>query len=174
MNCDNSARDKIITDWYFREWIGDNSHLPEAEDVVIFMKLLIDIMATNGKLNEHERYYIIGRAAILGVPQEKLDELHTYQADTSENNPNFNLPHVKKTRMGLIHNLFRVLSIDHKIHPKDIKTIYTLGKKLGATEEQIQQIQSLYEDEEKLREKRASLLFPHGFNDALKEYQKLH
>jgi len=49
-----------------------------------------------------------------------------------------------------------------------------MAKKLGATKEQVQQIQNLYEEEEKLCEKRASILFPQGFNDALIEYQKLH
>jgi Spy/CpxP family protein refolding chaperone len=49
-----------------------------------------------------------------------------------------------------------------------------VAKKLGATEEQIQQIQNIYEEEKQLREKRASLFYPQGFNDVITEYHKLY
>jgi hypothetical protein len=107
-----------------------------------------------------------------------LDKLQTYKPaptrDTNQVFQNADLPHVQKTRMGIIYNMYRVLGGDQKIHPKILDSIRIIAKKLGATEEQVQQIESLYEEEEKLRQKRALLLFPRGFKDALIEYQKLH
>jgi len=108
-----------------------------------------------------------------------LDELQVYQPNTSGDMnklfENFDRPHVKKTRMGILYNLFRMLGVDHKIHPEELDVIHRMAEKSGITKEQVQQIQDLYEEEEeKLRQKRASLLFPKGFNDALIEYQRLH
>jgi uncharacterized tellurite resistance protein B-like protein len=74
--------------------------------------------------------------------------------------------------MGLVYNLFRTLGADHEIHPDELDIIHRMAEKLGVTREQVQQIKDLYEEEEKLRRKRASLLFPHGFNDVLIEYQR--
>jgi hypothetical protein len=67
MNGDHSSRDSIITEWFVQDWIGDKSHVPGPEDVFIFMKILIDVVSVHGDLNEQERKYIIGRAAILGM-----------------------------------------------------------------------------------------------------------
>lgn len=76
--------------------------------------------------------------------------------------------------MGIIYNVFRILGVKHKIHPEQVDAIYSVGKKLGATEEQIQQIQNIHEEEKQLREKRASLFYPQGFNDVIVEYHKLY
>jgi hypothetical protein len=63
----NLVRDKIITEWFFQDWIGDKNHLPEQDDVFLFMTILMDVFSAFGKLNEEERKYIIGRAAIFGM-----------------------------------------------------------------------------------------------------------
>ena len=63
----NLTRDRIITEWFFQDWIGDNNYLPEQDDVFLFMTILMDLFSAFGKLNEVERKYIIGRAAIFGM-----------------------------------------------------------------------------------------------------------
>jgi hypothetical protein len=71
---------------------------------------------------------------------------------------NTDLPHVKKTGIGIIYNIFRGLDVDRKIHSKEFEAIYMIGKRLGTSE---RQTHTLYE-EEILRQKRALLLFPRG------------
>lgn len=114
----------------------------------------------------------------IGASQEMLDKLQIYQPDPiqdiNKTFQNTDLPHVQKTRMGIIYNLFRVLGTDHEIHPKQLENIRIIANKFGVTEEQVQQIQNLYEEEKILRQKRALLFFPQGFKDALIEYQKLY
>ncbi len=61
------ARDKIITEWFFQDWIGDKNHLPEPEDVFLFMTILMDVFSIFKKLSEQEQKYIIGRAAVFGM-----------------------------------------------------------------------------------------------------------
>lgn len=103
-----------------------------------------------------------------------LENLRAYQPNPTRDLADLDLPHVRKTRMGIIYNLFRMFGGDRTITPKEMKLIYMFGKQLDVSDEQLVQLQSLYEEEEKLRKRRAALLFPHGFNDALTEYQKLH
>jgi len=67
MNGDHFARDRIIAEWYFQDWIGDKSHLLESEDVFNFMKIVIDVVLVYRELSEEERKYIVGRAAVLGT-----------------------------------------------------------------------------------------------------------
>ena len=193
MDDNHVTRDSIIKEWYFQDWIGDSDHLPSSEDVFIFMKIMIDTISLFGKLSKQERKYVIGRAAILGrnridsfeisfycvgVTQELLDELQRYEPDASGDITkafdNFDQVHVKKTRMGILYNSFRMLSIGHPIHREELDGIHLIANKLGVTKEQVQQIKDLFDEEEKIRQKRAKLLFPKGFNDALIEYQKLH
>jgi uncharacterized tellurite resistance protein B-like protein len=108
----------------------------------------------------------------VGATQDILDKFQTYQADMNNLFQNLDVPHVKKIRMSIIYNLFRMLNTDRQIRSEEMKAIYIRAKKLDVTEEQVQEIQNLYEEEE-LCPKRASLLFPRGFNDVLIEYQKL-
>ena len=100
-----------------------------------------------------------------------MDKLQRYQPISPECE-NFDRPHVKKTQMGLVYNLFRTLGADHEIRPDELNIISRMAEKIGVTKDKVQEIQDLYNEEEKLRRKRAALLFPHGFNDALIEYHK--
>lgn len=98
-----------------------------------------------------------------------MDRLETYQPNSSMTDQEFRLPHIQKTRTGIIYNLLRMFSFDQE----KCKVIFTIGKKLGLVEKQIEEIQNFFDEEEFLRRKRAAVLFPSGFNDILQEYEKL-
>ena len=114
------------------------------------------------------------------MTDELLDELQKYEpnlsGDLNELLEGFNRPHIKKTRMGIIYNLFRMFGDENKLDTKTLQMIEMLANKLGATKEQVQQLADINDQEHRLRQIRASILFPfpHGFQDALNEYQKLH
>lgn len=107
-----------------------------------------------------------------------MDELKTYQPGTSQDTDKFfkdkDLPYVKMCRMGVIYNGFRAAAADGELHAKEFAAIRTVAKKLGLTDEQVNQVHSLYEEENALRHKRASILFPGGFDDVLSEFDKHH
>lgn len=71
MDSRQAMRDRTIVEWYFQDWIGDTSHLPEPEDVLTFMKIVVDVISMNRSLSEPERNYLIGRAAILGKQEAR-------------------------------------------------------------------------------------------------------
>ncbi len=75
----------------------------------------------------------------VGATQDILDKFQTYQADMNNLFQNLDVPHVKKIRM---------LDTDRQIRSEEMKAIYIRAKKLDVTEEQVQEIQNLYEEEE--------------------------
>ena len=85
-----------------------------------------------------------------------------------------NRDYVKLNRLSLIYNAFRAAGADGEVHEKEAEAICALGKKLGVTDEQIQQVQALYDDEVKLRKKRATTLVPKSLDTVLNEFKKHH
>ncbi len=76
----------------------------------------------------------------VGATHEILHKFQTYQADMNNLFQNLDVPHVKKIRM---------LDTDRQIRSEEMKAIYIRAKKLDVTEEHVQEIQNLYEEEEK-------------------------
>jgi hypothetical protein len=111
---------------------------------------------------------------IVGVSQNRLDELQAYQPGKCEYVQNIfqdlDLTSPRVNRMGLIYNGFRAASADGKLHPKELEAIRILGKKLDLTNEQIEQCRLLTEEDQKLRQKRAKILFPEGFDSFLTNF----
>ncbi len=87
---------------------------------------------------------------------------------------NADLPYVKKIGRSVIYNGLRASAADGELHAKELEAIYALAKTLGITEEQVQKIQSLCDEEAKLRQKRLQVLFPESFDDTINEFYKHH
>lgn len=67
MNNENVNRQRVITEWFFQDWIGETISLPEPEDIFIFLKVLMDISSSMlGELTDQERKYILGKGAVFG------------------------------------------------------------------------------------------------------------
>ena len=71
----------------------------------------------------------------------------------------------------MIYNAIRAAGADGDLHEKEVEAIYELGKNLDVTPEQVRQVQDLYEEEQKMREKRIALLFPNGFEAVLEAFE---
>lgn len=113
-----------------------------------------------------------------GYPDEVIEQLEAYDpvhpkegARTIEEN--MNTDHIKYSRLSLIYNAFRAAGAD-QLDEKEAEAIRKFGKKLGATDEQIRQVQALYDDDTKLRKKRAAVLVPKNLDTVLNEFKKVH
>ena len=72
----------------------------------------------------------------------------------------------------MIYNAFQAAGADDEINVKEFEAICELSKKLGATGEEIQNVRAVYDDEVKLRKKRASVLIPKSLNTVISELKK--
>ena len=84
------------------------------------------------------------------------------------------LPYVQTSGMGIIFNGLRAAAADGELHEKEVEAIYALAKTLVITTEQVQKVQSLCDEEAKLRQKRLQLLVPENFDDTINEFYKHH
>ena len=114
----------------------------------------------------------------LGAPQEKLDQLKNYKPGQSEDVKHLlqdtDVTYAKVSRSALIYHGFRAANADMDLHPKEAEAIRNLAKKLGLTDEQIEEIRLLAEEDEKLRQKRARITLPGGFDHFVTHLNKQH
>ena len=189
------STDDVIAEWYFNDLIGHRGKLPSPSFGLFYMKCLMDIVAADGVISDEERQWIIGFAAIsgktiliniseliwdhIGYQDDVIQQIEAYKPAESKEGVTIleheiNRDYVKLNRLSLIYNAFRAAGADGIVHEKEAEAICALGKKLGATDEQIQQVQVLYDDEVKLRKKRATTLVPKSLDTVLNEFKKHH
>lgn len=112
----------------------------------------------------------------LGFPQNILDEIKVYQPGNSEIVGKFfddaDMEYVKKARFSILYYGIRAASADGELHAKELEAIHKLAKRLNVSDEQVQQIHSLIDEENKLAERRAKIIFPDGLDDLLQVYDE--
>jgi len=83
----------------------------------------------------------------IGHPQELIRQFETYQPGSSSEVKkyfeNVNLPNVKMSGMDIVSNRLRAVAADGKLHLKQVEAIYTIAKKFGITDEEVQQVRAL-------------------------------
>jgi uncharacterized tellurite resistance protein B-like protein len=72
----------------------------------------------------------------------------------------------------LIYNALKAAGADGDIHEKEFQAITAFAKNLGVNQEQIEKVQALYNNDIKLRKKRATILIPQSLNTVLSELKK--
>jgi hypothetical protein len=133
--------------------------------------LMLQVNISYLKSIEHQQH------STLGASQADLEQIQSYQPKgMGDILKIFKIEsghaHAKHGLLSLIYDGFRAAGADEELHPKEVEAIYALGKVLGASEEQVKQLYGVYEDEQRVRRKRLSILFPKGANIALSEVEK--
>lgn len=183
--------DRIVGKWYFNDLLGHKGELPSPSFGIFYTKCLMDIIAADGVISDKQRNWVIGFAAISGKyillqrkilyssnkigysdevilqiakydPTRDKEGIQILQSDMDED-------YVKLSRLSLIYNAFRAAGADGEIHEKQAEAISALGRRLGATIEEIQKVRLLYDEEIQLRKKRAAVLVPKRLNTVLSE-----
>ncbi len=112
----------------------------------------------------------------LGFPQNVLDELKVYQPGDSDIVEKFfhdtDKTYVEKARFSILYYGIRAAAADGELHAKEIEAIYKLAKRINVSDEQVQQIRSFIDEENKLIEKRAKTIFPDGLDVLLQVYDE--
>ncbi len=115
----------------------------------------------------------------IGYPDEVIEQLKAYHPVRAREGvqileSKIDQDYVKLSRLSMIYNAFRAAGADGELPEKEVEAIAALGKKLGATDKEIEQVRALYDDDEKLRKKRASVLTPQSLDTVLNEFKKHH
>ena len=79
---------------------------------------------------------------------------------------------MQKARFSILYYGLRAAAADGELHPKECEAAFELAKKLNVSDEQVQQIRSFIDEENKLIEKRAKIIFPDGLDVLLRVYDE--
>ncbi|UJR30816.1 hypothetical protein I4U23_018334 [Adineta vaga] len=175
----NNSTDRVVTTahWVFKDNYDLDNIITKDNVMLNYISAMIEVASADGILSDVERRWITGYANATGVSQKDIDQLQNYQPKgmsdvlkifTLENGH----AHAKYGQLSMIYDAFRAAGSDGELHPKEIEAIYALGKVLGASEEQMKQLHEVYEEEQRIRRKRLSILFPQGSHTALTEVEK--
>ena len=111
----------------------------------------------------------------IGVHEDLIRQLEKHQPGTSEDANHIlndaDAAHVKAARLGMIYYAFRAASADGELHQKEADTIAAVAKRLGINDAKIAEIRVLSDEEDELRRKRASILFPQGLDDPINKFE---
>ena len=82
------------------------------------------------------------------------------------------MEYVKKARFSILYYGIRAASADGELHAKERDAVSKLAKRLDVSDEELQQIHLFVDEENKLIEKRAKIIFPDGLDVLLKVYDE--
>ncbi|MEQ9481067.1 TerB family tellurite resistance protein [Coleofasciculus sp. F4-SAH-05] len=147
-----------------RQWIMNEMYgmktVPPNEEYEAFLKAVLICAKGDGLLAPEERNWVAGRAAAYRNPGYELAK--TYE-------PNEDLQDVVNQASALSSNPHIVIyvaiqacSADKEYHAEEKAAVRKLAKYIGIEEDVVTQIEELYMEEAKIREKRIALMFPNG------------
>lgn len=147
--------------WVFKEFVGFNQR-PADANFATFMKVVLCCANGDGEIAEAERTWVINFAAALNAPEGLLEELATYSADEDVFTLAASSGPVSQGLRAVLYNAILACAADGVYSPKEQDLIRRLGAKFGIDEAIVSQIEAIYWESRRLREKRIALLFNQG------------
>ncbi|HTJ76561.1 MAG TPA: hypothetical protein VL337_14490 [Acidimicrobiales bacterium] len=127
-----------------------------------FFKALIVCCNGDGNLTEEEREWCIGYCAATGGSPETLAALQAYPGDEPVAEVIGRAqPHAAAQRR-LIYDAIRAASSDGDYNDAERRTVRRMAAEVGVTAEEVAEFEALYAEEQRLKDRRISLVIPVG------------
>jgi hypothetical protein len=127
-----------------------------------FFKALIVCCNGDRNLTEEEREWCIGYCAATGGTAETLQALQAYAGDEEIAEViGRGQPHAAAHRR-LIYDAIRAASSDGDYNEAERATVRKMAAEVGVTQAEVAQFEELYADEQRLKDRRISLVIPVG------------
>lgn len=147
--------------WVFKEFVGFRQR-PADQNFATFMKVVLCCANADGEIAPAEREWVISFAAALNAPEGLLEELATYPADEDVFALAASSQPVYQGLRAVLYNAIFACAADGAYSPKEQALIRRLGARFGIPEAVVSQIEEVYWESRRLREKRIDLLFDKG------------
>jgi uncharacterized membrane protein YebE (DUF533 family) len=132
------------------------------EALLDFFKALIVCCNGDGNLTEEEREWCIGYCAATGGTEETLLALRDYAGDEDVVAViGRGRPHAA-THRRLIYDAIRAASSDGDYHEAERATVRRMAAEVGLSEGEVEAFEDLYAEEQRLKDRRLSLVIPVG------------
>lgn len=152
--------------WIKTDRYGITKTLP-PETSVIWYKALLLCANGDGELSQPERDWVIGHATTYHpeMSESQIDELRNYDGTGTTDDLEklvFSDPLAKKGRYVLAYEAIQASAADGDYSDGEKATIRKMAGKLGIDEAKVAELESLFEEEQALREKRIRIWHPEG------------
>jgi tellurite resistance protein len=147
--------------WLFNKKCGFKE-IPGLPAFDSYLKAILICANGDNELTQAERDWVIGHGSAFNAPDQVIEELKTYQADEDIDAVISRDTAANACRRYLVYDAIEACSADGEYSNRERETVTKMAAKLGVDAEIVKQIEEIYTQEAKLREKRLSLLFPTG------------
>jgi uncharacterized membrane protein YebE (DUF533 family) len=132
------------------------------EALLDFFKALIVCCNGDGNLTEEEREWCVGYCAATGGTEDTLIALRDYAGDEDVIAViGRGRPHAA-THRRLIYDAIRAASSDGDYHEAERATVRRMAAEVGVTPDEVVAFEDLYAEEQRLKDRRLSLVIPVG------------
>ncbi len=145
--------------WLFKEFWGFES-VPVDIDFDIFMKVLLNCANGDGQLTAQERAWVVDYTAALGGPPYLIEELRRYPATEDIATLVAQRETVRQSARALVYDAIRACSADGELQPGERDLVVGLASTLGVPAEIVQQLETLYAEDRRIRQERLDLIWP--------------
>ncbi|MBE8985843.1 hypothetical protein [Nostoc sp. LEGE 12450] len=147
--------------WLFQEQFGF-SQIPLNASYEAYFKSLLIFANGDGTLADAERDWVIGYASAYNRDTEIIEKLKIYKADEDLETVFKGDPAIIETRRSLILDAIQACSADGEYSEKERAVVLKGAKALNISEDELKNIEEIYLETVKLREKRLAVLYPKG------------
>ncbi|HBQ97270.1 MAG: hypothetical protein J7524_16875 [Roseofilum sp. Belize BBD 4] len=152
--------------WIKTDRYGITKTLP-PETSVIWYKALLLCANGDGELSQPERDWVIGHATTYHpeMSESQIDELRNFNGTGTTDDIEklvFSDPLAKKGRYVLVYEAIQASAADGDYSDGEKATIRKMASKLGIDEAKVAELESLFEEEKALKEKRIRIWHPEG------------
>lgn len=150
---------KLGSSWILNWFFGFNQ-IPTNEDSCIYTKAVLCCAKGDGILSPEEKDWALGFCASWGVADWVIEELTTYEADEPIEEVIARSPQVSMAQRDIILSAIWVCAANKEYQDKEKAKIRYMASILGVSEEIVEQLEQLQQEESALRQKRLNLLYP--------------
>ncbi len=152
---------QIGSTWSMLE-LWDFSTEPTQSALLEFFKALLLCCNADGNLTNEEREWCIGYCAAVGGTAETLAALAEYQGDEEVAEVIGRGQSRAAAHRRLIYDAIRAASSDGDYNEAERATVRKMAAEVGVTQAEVDQFEELYADEQRLKDRRISVVIPVG------------
>ncbi|MBE8985840.1 hypothetical protein [Nostoc sp. LEGE 12450] len=150
---------KLGSSWLMNWFFGFNQ-IPTNEDSNIYMKAVLCCAKGDRVLSPEEHDWALGFCASWGVADWVIQDLRSYEADEALEEVIARSPQVSMAQRDILLTAIWVSAANKEYQEKEKAKVRQMASILGITEEIVEQLEQLQQEEAALRQKRLDLLYP--------------
>lgn len=150
---------KLASSWIMNWFFGFNQ-IPTNEDSNIYMKAVLCCAKGDGILSSEEKNWALGFCASWGVEDWVIEDLINYEADENLEEVIVRSPQVSMAQRDILLSAIWVSAINKEYNAQEKVKVRKMASILGVSEEIVEQLEQLQQEESALRQKRLHLLYP--------------